>query len=353
MKIFILFLFANFSLIASELAPLDNTQLDGIPHSAEYNHKPTPLFSSKQVYLGASPVGIGTDIAWKLRGGKGENVKIIDIEPGLNEKHEDLPKLFYSNNPISTEHGNAVMGILGARDNGFGITGIAHKAKFGLAGFIEEKNEVMYLNGVVKQIQKARELLSPGDVFVILTYIEGPNGFFIMSEYWPDIFKELKAATDKGIHCVQAAANGGTNLDNWQYRGLFDRKVRDSGCIIVGSARVVDKARIIYSNYGSIVDAFAYGESVVTTGYGDLFNGGPNSLYTQSFEGTSSATPIVAGAVALVSSIALQQKKLITPKEMREAIRITGIEQGGYKTENIGKFPNIGAMLKYFNLKLK
>jgi subtilisin family serine protease len=245
------------------------------------------------------------------------------------------------------------MGIMGALENDFGVTGIAPDAQFGFAGFIEGNGDIseQYIKGIVEQIKKARELLDAGDIMVIEQQVTGPKGDYILVEYFDEIFNELKAATDKGIHCVAAAGNGGSNLDSAEYKNLLNRSVRDSGCIVVGAAGIGTNSRLYFSNYGQIVDAFGYGGSVAATGYGDLFNAGPNAIYTNKFSGTSSATPIVAGAVALVSSIALQQGVNITPAQMRKALRATGVPQRGTVSENIGKFPHIGALLSHFKLK--
>lgn len=337
---------------AFSLVPLTRDIIPGFPLITEEDFAPTPLFLDKQVYLGASPIGVGTDIAWKLPGGKGENVKIIDIETGMNDSHEDLPRLFHATVPKNSDHGTAVMGIMGALENDYGMIGIAHKAEFGFAGFIEGDGDIddQYIKGIVKQIKAATAELSAGDIMVIEQQVTGPKGDYILVEYWDEIFVELKAATDKGIHCVAAAGNGGSNLDHPIYKNLLNRTVRDSGCIVVGAAKIGENSRLDFSNYGVGVDAFGYGRLVPATGYGDLFNSGVNGTYTGRFSGTSSATPIVAGAVALVSSIAIEQGKTISPKRMRNALRTTGIDQGGDTSGNIGKFPSIGNLLKHFKL---
>lgn len=341
------------STTAPALVPLTWEEHHGVPFLMKRTAEVTPLLLDQQTYLGASPLGVGTDLAWQLPGGKGENVRIIDVETGMNVSHEDLPALFHTTVPTNSDHGTAVMGIMGAVKNAFGVTGIAFEAQFGMAGFIEGDEDISdrYIKGIVEQIRAARENLSAGDVLVIEQQVTGPKGDYILVEYWDEIFNELKAATDAGIHCVAAAGNGYSNLDDPAYRNLLNRSVRDSGCIVVGAAAPGTNVRLGFSNYGAIVDAFGYGGQVVTTGYGDMFNGGPNATYTRRFSGTSSATPIVAGAVALVSSIAKARGVEIAPLQMRQALRQTGNLQRGNTQENIGRFPNLGNLLTHFNLR--
>ena len=338
---------------AFALVPLTRAGLDAhFDVSWEDAGAPTPLLIDKQVYLGASPLGVGTDVAYARAGGRGENVKVIDIETGMNATHEDLPPLFHATVPANSDHGTAVMGIMGAQDNGIGMTGIAPAADYGFAGFIEGDEDIgpAYIAGIVKQIKDARRQLGAGDVMVIEQQVTGPKGDYILVEYWDEIFNELKAATDKGIICVAAAGNGFSNLDDAAYNNLLNRTVRDSGCIVVGAARIGTNTRLGFSNYGQIVDAFGYGGNVAATGYGDLFNASEDSKYTGRFSGTSSATPIVAGAVTVVSSIAKAQGKTISPARMRAALRATGNAQQGDTSQNIGKFPNIGQLLRHLGL---
>jgi subtilisin family serine protease len=179
-------------------------------------------------------------------------------------------------------------------------------------------------------------------------------------EYFEPVFQILKIATDRGIHCVAAAGNGYSNLDDPKYQGAFDMNVRDSGCILVGAAmppqRTDAYARADFSNYGARVDSFGYGEDVVTTGYGDLFSGsyqGKNASYTSTFSGTSSATPIVSGAVISVLGIAKAKGVTISPKELRAALHVTGTEQKGANkdVQHIGNLPDIKQLVEHFHLQ--
>jgi len=315
----------------------------------------TPSFIASQTYLEAAPVGVGAKKVWNLPGGKGENVKIIDIETGFNENHEDLTPFWVGAVPVDSDHGTAVMGILGAPDNGYGVVGIAHEAQIGFYGFIagnQDEVDQVYIDQITQAIRESAAQLEAGDVMVIEQHMMGPQSKnWTAVEYWPEIFAELKKVTDKGIHCVAAAGNGYSNLDHPDYKGAFDLTKRDSGCIMVGAGAKSDRNRLGFSNYGSRVDAHGFGEGVTTTGYGVLFNGGKDQTYTSSFNGTSSATPIVAGAVALISSIAEAQGKTITPKEMRAALRATGTAQGARTiSQRIGNLPNAEELVKQLGL---
>lgn len=318
----------------------------------------TPNFEDKQTYLLDSPMGVGAKTAWEVPGGTGKNVKVIDIETCFEESHEDFNTPFWiGGNPNcdSTNHGTAVWGQIAAKRDGKGVTGIAHDAEFGIYGFIEgdlaDVNDA-YVESINKGIQGATSELEAGDVLVIEQQMVGPElEKYTAVEYWPHIFDQLKAATKKGIICVEAAGNGNSNFDDSSYEGAFDLNVRDSGCIMVGAVDAASKERLSFSNYGSRLDASGFGRGVVTTGYGHLFNQGDTRLYTDRFSGTSSATPIVAGAIAIVSSIAKEKGRSISPRRFRNALRATGVEQGKMGSEKrVGNFPDIKAMRRYLRI---
>ena len=103
---------------------------------------------------------------------------------------------------------------------------------------------------------------------------------------------------------VEAAGNGSIDLDistdpsgdSTLNRGSSD--FQDSGAIMVGAgSATVPHSRLSFSNHGSRIDAYGWGESIDTTG--DGWTGTSTTTYTGSFGGTSGASPIVAGAALL------------------------------------------------------
>lgn len=343
--------------------PKPATMMDEAPETVEADFvTETPDFESQQNYLKASPEGVGAVIAWNVPGGTGKNVKVIDIETCFEDRHEDFATPFYvGNNPRncdSTDHGTAVWGEIAAKRDGKGVTGIAHESQFGIYGFIEgdlADVDDQYIKSINEAIQGATSNLEAGDVMVIEQQMVGPDlKKYTAVEFWPHIFDQLKAATKKGIHCVQAAGNGNSNFDDASYEGAFDLKKRDSGCIMVGAVGPADKERLSFSNYGARVDVSGYGRGVVTTGYGDLFNQGAERKYTARFSGTSSATPIVSGVVAVMSSIAQEHNKKISTKDMRELLRKTGVPQGPTtRSQRVGNFPSLEQLLVKTKIKPK
>ena len=87
-----------------------------------------------------------------------------------------------------------------------------------------------------------------------------------------------------------------------------------------------------------------WGESVITAGYGSGFAvDGTNSLYTTNFGGTSSATPIVAGACAAIQGAHRYRSggiQVIGPAEMRGILQATASAQTG-PNQNIGPLPRL------------
>lgn len=322
----------------------------------------TPDYESKQNYLKAAPVGVGAIAAWDIPGGTGKNVKVIDIETCFEDNHEDFNRPFWigrnAENCSSTDHGTAVWGEIAAKRDGKGVTGIAHEADFGIFGFAEgdwaDVND-QYIEAINDGIQGAMKELDAGDVLVIEQQMVGPDlKKYTAVEYWPHIYEQLKAATNKGIICVQAAGNGNSDFDDASYEGAFDLAKRDSGCIMVGAVDPLTKERLSFSNYGSRLDVAAYGKGVVTTGYGDLFSAARERKYTAKFSGTSSATPIVAGAIAVVSSIAKENRQTLSPKAVRAALRATGIKQGSSTSrQRVGSFPVIEQLLSKLKVSIR
>jgi hypothetical protein len=339
----------------------------------------TPNFRSRQHYLDAAPVGIDADYAWALAGGKGASVKVIDCEWGWNTNHEDLAAnntgLAGGTNSTNNNHGTAVWGEIGGDHNAIGILGIAPDSPLGASSFVGQST-----SGAIK---KAADNLGAGDIILLEIHRRGPNGGgggqqgYIAIEWWPDDFAAIRYGVAKGIIVVEAAGNGWENLDAAIYntpgagfpaswKNPFKTTNPSSGAVVVGAGDpptgthgrtispwnqpYVDRARCGFSNWGSRVDAQGWGWEVTTTGYGDLQGGNRNQWYTDTFSGTSSASPIVTGALACTQGV-LKAKgmPLMTSARARTLLRQTGSPQqsatGRPASQRIGNRPSLRQLI--------
>jgi hypothetical protein len=357
----------------------------------------TPNFNARQIYLDASPAGIDSRYAHTLAGGKGNGTRIIDIEGAWRFTHEDL--MANQGGVIagtsSTDlgwrnHGTAVIGEFGGDENNFGIVGICPAANtraisiFG-AGM-----------GSANAIRRAADALGAGDIILIELHRPGPRHNFagrsdqlgyIAVEWWPDDYAAILYAVNKGVIVVEAAGNGAENLSDALYntrpagfpaswRNPFNTANPTSNAVVVGAGAPPpgthgrnhgpDRSRLGFSNYGARVDVQGWGREVTTCGYGDL-QGGLNEdfWYTDTFSGTSSASPIVVGALGSIQGrLRNRSKALLTPTTARNLLRTTGSPQqdapGRPATQRIGNRPNlrqafaaldIGGIVKIFKEK--
>lgn len=350
----------------------------------------SPDLGYRQGYLEASPAGIDARYAWTKRA-KGAGVRAIVIEQNWVLTHEDLtPRSQLLAGTLGSasfrQHGTAVLGILKAEHNDptrFGVHGVVDDARVDV---ISGANPGL---GMAEAIRTAYELLSPGDLILVEAQRPGPRYNFALRddqkgylplEWWPDEYEAVRAATEAGVVVVSCAGNGGENLDNTLYdqppatggsfpswwRNPFRRGASDSGSIVVGAgapptgthgrSHGTDRSRLAYSNYGSCVDAQAWGEEVTSTGYGDLHKGSSaadeNLWYTDRFGGTSAAGALVASALISVSGFRKAGGKTpLTPALAREMLHNTGApQQAGLNaptSERIGNRVDIRALLNY------
>jgi subtilisin family serine protease len=332
---------------------------------------PPPNYQGAQGYLTTAPNGIGALLAWTLLGVRGAGVRIADIEYDFNSSHEDLPPVTVltvgtPTPPFDNNHGTAVMGELAALNNGWGTTGIAHEADLHFS-----HSSVNGINNIATAIYRCVDAFEAGDVILLEAQVWGPNSV----NFPPDCFgcvpvewvfsnyNAIAIAVGNGIHVVEAAANGQQNLDDAVYsQGNGGHHPfspgHDSGAILVGAGHApstyggngVARSRMWYSNYGSRVNVQGWGQAVWTTGYGDAYSlMGQNLYYTSGFSGTSSASPIVTGAVALVSSYhQAQLGKPMGTATLRSLLIETGTPQanGQYPlSHHIGPLPDAYAAI--------
>jgi hypothetical protein len=338
----------------------------------------TPSFTDRQGYLGPAPGGIDAWFAWTQPGGRGDGVRIIDIEGGWRFSHEDLAQNqggLAGGTMIDQvdwrNHGTAVLGVVGSDENPFGITGIAPAANLKAVshGSI----------GSAAAIRLGASMLQAGDLLLLEMHRPGPrHNFdnrldqrgFIAVEWWPDDFEAIRFAVARGILVVEAAGNGAESLDDRLYDtpalgfpGTWSnpfRRVPDSGAILVGAGAPPpgthgadhgpDRSRLDFSNFGDCVDAQGWGREVTTIGYGDLQGGLNEDLwYTDRFSGTSSASPIVTAALAAVQGVRFAAGlQPLTPAAARQLLRATGSNQqnGAFGMGRIGNRPDLRQMLE-------
>jgi subtilisin family serine protease len=330
------------------------------------------LFEPAQGYLYAPPNGIGAAEIWSLAGAKGNGITICDIEGNWNRTHEDLPSgiTLIGGTVINDlgwrNHGTAVLGEMISIPSARGTVGISHAAKAVVHSAV--------INGVFNAagaITQAASVLKAGDVILIELQATGPNGKYVAMQFWDDVFSAIVAAVAKGITVVEAAGNGDENFELPIFNGTGLQK--DSGAIVVGAgvppANHVDfdgfgaslpgyaslgvpRSRIWFSNHGRIVNVQGWGWHVTTLGYGDAQGGASeNTWYTLRFSGTSSASPIVTGAVACLQGRAKAKNGApLTPAKVRQILMATGTPQqagpGVPLTQNIGPLPNLPLAMK-------
>ena len=304
-----------------------------------------------QGYEDPTPSGIDAEYAWGYVGGDGQGIGFVDMEQGWTLNHEDLAgaavTLISGDNHNYWGHGTGVLGEVVAVDNTRGCVGIAPSAS---ARVISEWRTATSFNRA-DAIVAAAAAMSFGDV-LLLESQTNYGGFNLMPcEAEPAVFDAIRLATALGIVVVEAAANGGNDLDAYTDGGnqVFNRasaSFRDSGAIMVGAASSTSPhTRLGFSNFGSRIDCYAWGENVDTTGNGTLFDTS-TTTYTTAFNGTSSASPIVAGAALLLQGIASQSTSIgfrFSPGQLRDMLAdpATGTASANPASDRIGVMPDL------------
>ncbi|MGW6151488.1 putative mucin/carbohydrate-binding domain-containing protein [Bacillus mycoides] len=314
-----------------------------------------PRFKN-QGYLEAAPKGINASHAWSIKGGDGKGTTFVDMEYGWLLNHEDLVnkniKLMSGQN-ISQHraHGTSVLGIVSSEDNQIGNIGIAPKANVKVISQIRDNGIYNTADAILSAVHN----LQAGDILLLEAQAsyDGYGDKYLPVEVHPDIFDAIRVGTDKGIIIIEAGANGSNDLDNFKDRNgkkILTRNspdFKDSGAIMVGAgSSTVPHKRLWFSNYGSRLDVYGWGENVDTTSANPSQN--TTNLYTSTFSGTSSASPIIAGAATSIQGIAKEHRgSPYTPAELRNILSNpnTGTKSQDPWNDRIGVLPDLKSIL--------
>jgi len=323
-----------------------------------------PDYEASQGYLDPAsdiPAGIDAEYAWTRSGGTGTGITICDLEYDWNYNHADVTKAFGSQinsnvvNPFSdNHHGTAVIGQLVSNNNGWGTTGASYNSGLKTCGTYYGSPSPSY--NPAGAITLSISNLSAGDVILLEQQSDYTGGGgYVPIEWYGNVspnaqtnnpvYAAIVNAVANGIHVVEAGGNGNVNTGNLAWFG-------NSGAVIVGAAQATvanDRKKIGFSSYGPRFDSQGWGHNVTTTGYGGLYSAeGANYYYTSTFNGTSSASPIVSSAIACFSGYwkANVSATPPSPSYMRTILKRHGLPQVNPGDGYVGSRPNLEAMIK-------
>ncbi len=333
------------------------------PDTGDTAGEPTPDFRSQQTWLDADH-GIAADEATRFPGGDGNALTIADVEYGWESGHEDLAAtvgiLAWGYDSMQYQyHGTSVLGELRATHNDFGVDGAVGAASLMVLSPWADPDTY----DVGAAVLAAIDLLGPGDVLLIEQqgYVEGS---YCPVEVDPGVFAAIQAATADGIVVIEPGGNGSQDLDDPKWDGWFDRSAQDSGAVLVGggaSPLSRDETRSWTnsgSSYGARVDVQGWYDSIVTStngdyegAFADLWYPGEDPLraYTESFGGTSGASPMVASVASITQGVRIARAGgAWEPADLRAALVSTGLAQPVEQSERIGPQPTLRSLLRVY-----
>ncbi len=330
--------------------------LTGLPPPSDISPR-TANYAHFQRYHGPDP-GIGARYAWSA-GARGSGVRLSDCEYGWITTHEDLVDKTITFEPgqtvptwVSTweydEHGTSVLGeLVSAETNPYGCIGLVPSVDMYVYPEWSDEEGSRRVSAITSAMADSAE----GDVVLLeMQTVTRPGGGYGPAELDPDVWTVVNTGTDAGVIVVGAAGNGNEDLDSDWYETNY-LSWGDSGAILVGAGSAnTDHDKLAFSTYGDRVNLQGWGQFVFTLGYGDYIavGGDEDQQYTDTFSGTSSASPIVTGAVVAVQSWALSNLgTTLGPDEMRTLLVDTGVAQGS--GGHIGPLPDLEAAIDYLD----
>lgn len=302
---------------ADRVASLDDFQYLHPDVKTQYSTRATPndpLFGDQWHLVnsgqGNGLVGIDANIesVWDNYTGAGVTIGIVD--DGLQTDHEDiLPNVNTSidfdyldgdDDPspdVTVDfHGTAVAGVASARgNNGVGVSGAAWESE--LVG-------LRLIGGPISDLDIANALTHEDQIIDVYNNSWGPADNGRISAIGPQQLAALVQSTTLGrnglgtIHTWAAGNGGDATNDNVNY----DPSANSRHTIAVG-ALANTGVRASYSDVGAslVVVAPSNGGTLgITTTDLTGDEGYDTTNYTNTFGGTSSATPLVSGVIALM-----------------------------------------------------
>ena len=296
-----------------------------------------PYYSYQWHLFNTSYGGIQLGTAWDTTSGSDVVVAVVDTGVAYENYQKDLLSPVYYKAPdlASTQfvagydfvendthpnddegHGTHVTGTIAqSTNNGLGVAGVAYGAKIMPVKVLNKQG-----SGTYADIADGIRFAADNGAEVINLSLGGSSPSSVLED-------ALAYAYINGVTIVAAAGNSNSSAPS--YPAAYDAYV-----ISVGATRY-DETRAPYSNYGSTVDVVAPGGDLTidqnNDGYGDgvlqqtFGNKVTNQWGYYFYQGTSMASPHIAGVAALVLSIG---GTIDTPSEVREVLQSTADDIG-------------------------
>ncbi|MCK5853599.1 MAG: S8 family serine peptidase, partial [Sulfurovaceae bacterium] len=300
-----------FSKYVESASPNNIMRLDSTNDSS-YNKLWAMNNSGQEVNGKTGLVDADMDVAeaWEKSIGD-SNVVIAVLDTGVDYQHSDLYENMWNgnknhgydfagdNNGVNDDnpmpdapydedghyHGTHVAGTIGAiGNNEHGVSGVAQKVSI-MAIKVFRPNGYGYSNDILEGLDFVSQKVDEGVNVVAINASYGGGG-----SQGDAIHEAIKKLGEKGVIFCAAAGNEGTDIDaEPTYPAAYD-----ASNIISIAASDQNDALATFSNYGkNNVDVVAPGTNILST-Y-------PEDGYAY-LQGTSMATPNVAGAIALLAS---------------------------------------------------
>ncbi len=285
--------------------------------------------------------GIGMEEAWDFSNGSGVIIAVIDTGVAYEYYRQSWWRRYYQAPDLAdtsfvpgwdfvngdshpnddNSHGTHVAGTLAQSTNNFiGVAGVAHGASL-----MPLKVLNRYGSGSYADIADAIIWAADNGADVINMSLGGPSPSITLEQ-------ALAYAYNQGVTIVAAAGNDEANIVS--YPAAYDNYV-----IAVG-ATDFNKNLAYYSNYGPSLDIVAPGGDNTADsnndGYVDgvlqqTFGSSTNDWAYYFFQGTSMASPHVAGVAALIISSGAAS----TPDEVRTALESTADDLGAAGRDDV------------------
>ena len=253
----------------------------------------------------------------------------------VKDTYEDINDRYYGNNNVMTSpdaalHGTHVSGIIGAiRGNDKGSDGVADNVSIMTIRAVPDGDE--HDKDIALAIRYA---VDNGAQIINMSFGKS----YSPEKKWVD--EAVAYAAAKDVLLVHAAGNDGKNLDtsyNYPTSKFIDDK-RASNWITVGASGdpVAGGITAGFSNYGKLeVDVFAPGVKIYSTV--------PGGNTYQFLQGTSMASPVVAGLAALL----LEYFPTLSARQIKDVIERSAVPlSDSVRTPGTGKLTTLNNLSK-------